>query len=118
MTPTEWIAGAVLILSGVTFLYQTHRSSIDKLQADNSRGREALQHTIKEMFISRLDHMDTDDKLRDEWLEELDKGQKDISGKVIALEIKVLDNTKRIYDLGRVCERRHFDRKMLGEPGV
>lgn len=116
MTPAEWIAGAVLTLSGVTFLYQTHRSSIDKLQADNNRGREELQHTIKEMFISRLDHMDKDDVERDVWLQELDNGQKEISGEVLILKVTVAEHAKKIEDIGSRCERRHETR--LRDTGV
>jgi len=116
MTPAEWIAGAVLTLSGVTFLYQTHRSSIDKLQADNRRGREELQHTIKEMFINRLDHMDKEGVLRDEWLQELADDQKEISGEVLILKVTVAEHAKKIDDIGNRCERRHETR--LRDTGV
>jgi hypothetical protein len=54
--------------------------------------------------------VDKDDKLRDEWLQELADKQEETSGEVVALKVTVLEHAKRIDDIGNRCERRHETR--------
>lgn len=114
MTPAEWIGAGTLLVGAVGFLYGTHRTSIQELRKANSDGRTELQHTIKEMFISRLDRSDHEGELRDNWLQELSDEQKETSGKVIAMEVTVANHSKQITDLEKNCRANHTFRQFPG----
>ena len=117
MTPGEWIATGTLALGGVTFLWKTHNDSMATLKTDNETGRNQIVEHIKDLFLGRLERIDKDDVLRDEWLQELANKQEETSGEVLVLKVTVAEHAKKIDDIGQRCERRHEVRN-LRDAGV
>jgi hypothetical protein len=63
-----------------------------------------LSDTIQSLFSQRLDHLESDNVLRDEWITEVEKLANVTSGKAQVLESK-------IANVERTCDRRHDPRQ-------
>lgn len=92
MSPSDWIGLAAL---GVT------------LHISQRVANSQLSNTIQDMFSKRLDTVESDNILRDEWISEVEGKVHEISGKTLVME-------NRLSTVERVCDRRHEPRVSLG----
>lgn len=93
MSPSDWIGLAAL---GVT------------LHISQRVANSQLASTIHSMFSKRLDTIESDNILRDEWISEVENKVSDISGNVKVLE-------SRVGAVERMCDRRH---ELRANPGA
>jgi hypothetical protein len=92
----EWIGLASLVLTAVLAIH-----------VSNQRSTRDLKITIEKLFVARIDRIDEDDKLRDEWIQEIENKATVTSG-----EVQVLKS--RMDTVERVCDRRHEMRPFPG----
>lgn len=74
MTPGEWISVCSVSLGACGLLYSSHRD---------------LKHTIQSLFIERLERIEEEDKLRDEWIQDVQNKADDVTGKIKIVEFRL-----------------------------
>lgn len=99
MTPSDWIGIAAI---GVT-VYLAQRAA-------NSN----LTDTIRTMFTDRLENIEADNILRDQWIDEIDKKVNHVTGDFMAFKGESSGELKavaaRVDKVERICDRRHEPR--------
>ena len=94
MTPSDWIGMAALAVT----MHIAQRAANSK-----------LSETIQSLFSHRLDGIEADNVLRDEWITEVEKLANTTSGKVQVLE-------SQMVAVEKMCDRRHDPRGPLQTP--
>lgn len=95
MNPSDWIGIAAI---GVT-VYLSQRAANSNLTA-----------TIQSMFTKRIEDVEADNILRDQWIDEVDKRVNTISGEIRTLDANSKDLARRVDKVENICDRRHLPR--------
>ena len=99
MTPAEWIGVGGIIITGFTVA--------TTILLSNRAQTNEFKSTIQKLFTDRMDRMDEDGRLRDEWIQEVENLANETSG-----EVKILK--QRVNTVEKMCDRRHQEREFLG----